>query len=108
LYGGKTDAFEKMQSILQIKFNVLHRWRGKSPKLTIEDKLYITLKHLREYRTMKSIGADYDISRNAVCDTIQWVEYTLAKDKTFRIPDKKALKRKTSSNEYIVVDVTKA
>jgi hypothetical protein len=97
-----------MRSILQKEFDILHRRGGKPPKLTIEDKLYITLKYLREYRTMESIGADYGVGKSAVCETIQWVEDTLTKDKTFRLPDKKALKRKTSSIEYIVVDVTES
>jgi hypothetical protein len=55
---------------------------------------------------MESIGAGYGAGKSAVCETIQWVEDTLAKDKTFRLPDKKALKRKALSIEYIVADVT--
>jgi hypothetical protein len=103
LYGVKPDTFEKMRSILQKEFDILHRRGGKPPKLTIADKLNITLKYLREYRTMESIGADYGVGRSAVCETIQWVEDTLTKDKTFRLPDKK-----TSSIEYIVVDATES
>jgi hypothetical protein len=108
LHGVKPDTFEKMRSILQKEFDILHRRGGKPPKLTIADKLYITLKYLRECRTMESIGADYGVGKSAVCETIQWVEDTLAKDKTFRLPDKKAIKRKTSSIEHIVVDVTES
>jgi predicted DNA-binding protein YlxM (UPF0122 family) len=108
LYGVKPDTFEKMKKILQKAFNVLHKNGGKPPKLTVEDKLYIALKYLREYRTMESIGADYGVCKSAVCDAIQWVEDTLAKERTFRLPDKKVLKRKASSIEYIVVDVTES
>jgi predicted DNA-binding protein YlxM (UPF0122 family) len=108
LYGVKPDTFEKMKTILRKEFEVLHRQGGKPPKLTIEDKLYITLKYLREYRAMENIGAEYGVDRSAVCETIQWVEDTLAKDKTFQLPDKKVLKRKASSIEYIVVDVTES
>ncbi|MDR2602662.1 MAG: transposase family protein [Spirochaetaceae bacterium] len=108
LYGVKPDVFEKMKSILQKEFDILHRRGGKPPKLTIEDKLYITLKYLREYRTMESTGGDYGVGKSAVCETIQWVEDALIKDKTFRLPDKKVLKRGESSIEYIVVDVTES
>jgi predicted DNA-binding protein YlxM (UPF0122 family) len=108
LYGVKPDTFEKMKTILQKEFGVLYRQGGKPPKLTIEDKLYITLKYLREYRTMESIGNDYGVGKSAVCESIQWVEDTLEKDKTFRLPDKKVLKRNGSSIEYIVVDVTES
>ncbi|MDR2659680.1 MAG: hypothetical protein LBC27_06805 [Spirochaetaceae bacterium] len=56
----------------------------------------------------KCIGNDYGVGKSAVCETIQRVENTLIKDKTFRLPDKKVLKRGTSSIEYIVVDVTES
>ncbi|MHB9292450.1 hypothetical protein Holit_01547 [Hollandina sp. SP2] len=87
---------------------MLHRQGGKPPQLTIEDKLYSTLRYLREYRTMESIGADYGVGRSTVSETIQWVEDTLVKDKTFRLPDKKVLRRKASSIEYLVVDGTES
>jgi hypothetical protein len=58
LYGVKPDTFHKMLLILQKDFNALHKNRGKSPKLTLEDKLYIALKYLREYRTMDGIAED--------------------------------------------------
>jgi hypothetical protein len=36
----------------------LHKNGGKPPKLTPEDKRYVALKYLREYRTMDSIAAE--------------------------------------------------
>ena len=108
LYGVKPDTFEKMKATLQKAFNALHKQGGKPPKLTVEDKLYITLKYLREYRTMESIGADYGVGKSAVSETIQWVEDALAEDKTFQLPDKKILQKNTASIEYIVVDVTES
>jgi hypothetical protein len=58
LYGVKPATFEKMLSSLQKEYNTLHQQGGKPPKLTVEDKLSITLKYLREYRTMDSIAAE--------------------------------------------------
>jgi hypothetical protein len=108
LYGVKPGTFEKMKAVLQKAFDELRKQGGKPPKLTVEDKLYITLKYLREYRTMESIGADYGVGKSAVCESIQWVEDALAEDKTFRLPDKRILKKASSSIEYIVVDVTES
>jgi hypothetical protein len=108
LYGVKSDTFNKMLSILQKEFNEMHMNGGKPPKLTPEDKLCVTLKYLREYRTMDSIAAEYGVCKGTVCLAVQWVEDTLVKDGTFELPGKRVLKRKSASIEYIVVDVTES
>jgi hypothetical protein len=108
LYGVKPGTFYQMLSILQKAFDALHEKGGKPPKLIVEDKLYVALKYLREYRTMDSIAAEYGVCKGTVCLAIQWVEDTLVKDGTFALPGKKALKRKSNSIQYIVVDVTES
>jgi hypothetical protein len=108
LYGVKPDTFEKMMVILQKEYDKMHKTGGAPPKLTVKDKLTATLKYLREYRTMESIGADYHVRKSTICESIQWVENTLAKDKTFKLPDKKVLKEASDSIEYIVIDVTES
>jgi hypothetical protein len=64
-----------MESILQKEFNKLHRSGGKPPKLSVRNKLWITLKYLREYRTRESIAHDYSVCKSTVCETIQWVAH---------------------------------
>jgi hypothetical protein len=108
LYGVKSATFHAMRVILQKEFNALHKNGGKPPKLTPEDKLYSTLKYLREYRTMDSIAAEYGVCKGTVCLAIQWVEDTLVKDGSFALPGKKKLKRKSASITYVVVDVTES
>jgi len=56
LYGVKPETFEKMSAILQREYGKLHKSGGSPPKLIVNDKLTATLKYLREYRTMESIG----------------------------------------------------
>ena len=108
LYGVKPDTFKKMLSILQGKYDALHQNGGKPPKLTVEDTRYITLKYLREYRTMDSIAAEYRVCKGTVCLSIQWVESTLAEDGAFALPGKRKLKRKSDRIQYVVVDVTES
>ena len=108
LHGVKPPTFEKMLSILQREYDTLHQKGGKPPKLTVEDKLCITLKYLREYRTMDSIAAEYGVCKGTICLSIQWVEDTLVKDGTFALPGKKVLKRKSGTIQYVVVDVTES
>ena len=105
VYGVKPDTFSKMLAILQKEFEAMHKNGGKPPKLTPEDKLYITLKYLRDYRTMDSIASEYQVCKGTICLSIQWVEDTLVQDGTFALPGKRKLKRKSATIEYIVVDV---
>jgi hypothetical protein len=108
LYGVKPAAFEKMLSIPQRKYDVLHQKGGKPPNLTVKDKLCITLKYLREYRTIDSIAAEYGVCKGTVCLSIQWAEDTLTEDGTSALPGKKKLKRKSASMQYVVADVTES
>jgi hypothetical protein len=108
LYGVKPGTFQKTLLILQKEFDALHKRGEKPPKLVPEDKLYITLKYLREYRTMDGIAAEYGVCKGTICLAIQWVEDTLVKEGTFALPGKKALKRKSPEIQYIVVDVTES
>jgi len=108
LYGVKPETFEKMKAILQKEYDEMHKLGGSPPKLTVQDKLTITLKYLREYRTMESIGADYGVSKSTVCESIQWVENTLLNNKTFKLPDKKVLKKTSDTIECIIVDVVES
>jgi hypothetical protein len=105
LFGVLPETFDKMAVILQKEYDKQHKHGGSPSKLSVSDKLTVTLKYLREYRTMESIGADYGVSKSTVCETIQWVENTLAKDKAFKLPGKKVLKKAENGIEYIVVDV---
>ena len=59
LWGVKPDTFKQMAVILHKEYNKMHKKGGSPPKLSVEDKLFITLKYLREYRTMEHIGSDY-------------------------------------------------
>jgi hypothetical protein len=88
LYGVKPRIFEKMLAILQREYDALHQKGGKPPKLTVKDKLSITLKYLREYRTMDSIAAEYGVCKGTICLSTQWVQETLTEDGTFTLPGK--------------------
>jgi hypothetical protein len=108
MFGVKIESFNKMRAILQKEYDRIHKRGGSPPKMTVEDKLFATLKYLREYRTMEHISGDYGVSKSTICESIQWVENTLIKDGTFNLPGKKILKKAKSVIEYIVIDVTES
>ena len=65
LLGVKPKTFEKMLSILQKKYAQNHKFDGRPPKLSVKDKLMITLKYQSEYQTMEHIVHDYGVSRRS-------------------------------------------
>jgi hypothetical protein len=100
------EIFEQMKSIHPKEFDELPKQGGSPPKLSVEDKLSITLKYLREYRTMESIGSDYGVSKSRVSETIQWVEDRLIRDETFKLPGKEFLSGRPQEIQGNVVEVT--
>jgi hypothetical protein len=108
MFGVKPETFKKMKEILEKEYDKMHQKGGSHPKMTVEDKLYSTLKYLREYRTMEHIGGDYGVSKSTIWESIHWVENTLKKDGTFDLPGKKVLTKAPVKIEYIVIDVTES
>ena len=108
MFGVKIHTFKKMKEILDKEYGKMHKKGGSPPKMSVEDKLYAALKYLREYRTMESIGGDYGVSKSTICESIQWVENTLTKDGTFKLPGKRALKEAGGAIAYAVIDVTES
>jgi len=106
LFGIKKETFTKMLEILNNKYIELHKQGGKKPKLSVLDKLIITLGYYREYRSMKNIAFDYGVVKSTVCDSINWVEQTLIKDGTFSLPKKRKLLEDNIEVEAILVDAT--
>lgn len=106
LFGVKKDTFTKMLEILNNKYVELHKQGGNKPKLSVLDKLIITLGYYREYRSMKNIAFDYGVVKSTICDSINWVEQTLIKDGTFSLPKKRQLLEDNIEVEAILVDAT--
>lgn len=106
LFGVKKRTFEAMLGVLEAAYVQLHAKGGKPPKLSVLDKLVITLGYYREYRTQQHIAFDYGVVKSAVCDSIKWVETELLKSEQFHLPGRKALQQAEAKIEVILVDVT--
>ncbi len=49
------------------------------------------LEYLRDYRIYAHVAASYGIHESQIVRCVCWVEKTLIKDETFRLPGKKKL-----------------
>ncbi len=106
LFGVRKPTFEAMLTVLTERFAQMHSAGGRPPRLSVLDKLIITLGYYREYRTMQHIGFDYDVSKSRISDAVRWVEDTLLKSGQFSLPSKRALLDSNTDIEIVIVDVT--
>lgn len=108
LTGVKQATFVHMVKILEEQSSKKMAKGGRHPKLTIPDKLLMTLEYLREYRTYLHIAKGYGVSESSAFYTIRWVEDTLIKHPDFALPGKKALHKSDMKYEVILIDATES
>jgi predicted DNA-binding protein YlxM (UPF0122 family) len=106
IFGVQKPTFEAMLTILEKEFEQLHKHGGRPPKLSVLDRLVVTLGYYREYRTMAHIAFDYNISKSCISDAVKWVENTLLINGTFSLPSKRELAKSDTDIEIIIVDTT--
>ena len=106
IFGVKKTTFDEMLKILEKNYAERHKKGGKPPTLSVLDKLIIMLQYYREYRSMRHIAFDYGVCKSTICDSIAWVEQTLIKSGTFRLPSKRKLIQPDCNLEVVVVDAT--
>lgn len=108
LTGVYRQTFEKMIDVLSKADKIKKSKGGRPSKLSIEDKLLMTLEYLREYRTYLHISANYGLSESNTFEVIRWVENTLIKSGEFKLPGRKALLKSDYSFEVVLVDATES
>ena len=107
LIGVTKASFDEMITVLNVAYAEKHKRRGRHTKLSNEDKLFLTLKYLRQYITQLELSYEFEVGEATVHDTIVWVEDTLVKSGKFNLPGKKAL-HEENEIEVILVDVTES
>jgi hypothetical protein len=106
--GIKRKTFDRMCEILQEADTIKKSKGGRPNKLSIADRLLMTLEYLREYRTYAHIGASFGLSESNTFETIRWVENVLIKSKEFRLPGRKALLKSDVEYEVILIDASES
>ena len=106
MIGVTKETFEKMLEILESANKEMHKRGGMPSRLSVLDKLVVMLGYYHDYRTMKNIAFDYDVSKSRICDAISWVEETLIKDGTFALPSKREVLKSNNKISVAIIDVT--
>ncbi len=106
ILGVTKHTFDCMLKFLEQAYAEKHKKGGRRlSKLSLSDKLVITLSYYREYRPMRNIAFDWEVSKSIVNDSIHWVEEVLAKSKDFALPSKRKLV-KEDAPFVVLMDVT--
>jgi hypothetical protein len=108
LTGIKRTTFGQMIGILKKAEDAQKELGGKPNKLSLEDRLLMTLEYLREYRTYFHISRSYGISESACYRNIRWVEDILIKDGAFSLPGRKELLKSEVEYEVVLIDATES
>ncbi len=108
LTGVKRSTFERMLEILLDAEIKKKRQGGRPSKLTLEDRLLMTLEYLREYRTYFHIGQSYGVSESNAYQAIRWIEDHTIRSKAFSLPGRKALLKSENEFEIILIDATES
>jgi hypothetical protein len=106
LTGVKRKTFEVMLALLEAAELILKSQGGKPNKLSIENRLLMTLEYLREYRTYFHISRSYGMSESTCYRNIRWVENSLIKSGKFSLPGRKTLVKNDSGYKVILIDAT--
>jgi len=104
LCGVQPETFEAMLSVLrQVESD---KPPGRPSKLSLEDRLLMTLEYWREYRTYFHIGQAWGVNESTAYRIIRRIEDILVSSRAFTLPGKKQLQKSDYQLEVVVVDVT--
>ncbi|MBW3058726.1 MAG: IS5/IS1182 family transposase [Spiroplasma poulsonii] len=107
LTGIKKSTFNKMLDILKVAEIEKFKKGGKTNKLSLENRLLMTLLYWREYQTYFHLGKSFDISEANCYRNIKWIENILIKNSDFQqLAGKKALINDYFNDKTIIIDAT--
>ena len=104
--GVTREVFDKALGILKAKYAEEHL-QGGQPGMPVELRLTLALEYWREYRSIRHMANDHQISRTQINRAILWVEDILSESDEFRLKELKERFKPGEESEIqvIVVDV---
>jgi Helix-turn-helix of DDE superfamily endonuclease len=107
LTGVQKGTFARMVEVLTGAEQQKHsKHGGRTPRLSIEDRLLMALMYWRENRTYFHVAQAYGMSDSECWRTIRWIEDTLIRSGVFRLPGKKQLVEEGTAFEVVLIDAT--
>ena len=106
--GVKNPTFTLMIDLITRTEEGQKKKGGRPKKLSVENRLLMTLEYLREYRTYFHIAQNYGVAESVCYENIKAIENILIKSKKFSLPKRKEILMSEDSIEVILVDATES
>lgn len=106
--GVKKPTFLLMINIIKKVEKEQKKKGGRPKKLSVEDRLLMTLEYLREYRTYFHIAQNYGVAESVCYENIKAIESILIKSGKFSLPKRKEILMDENPIEIVLVDVTES
>lgn len=104
-FGVTRVVFTKMLDIIRLYDDLKKKKGGKPSKLSIEDKIKMTLSFWKDNTTYFKLAKAYNISESACFRNIIWVEDTLIKSGKFNLPKRTEIMQDKNITQ-IAIDAT--
>lgn len=107
IFGVEKCIFDRILRLLEIADTFQRKNKaGRKSRLTVLDKLVITLQYWREYRTYRHIAFDYGVGKSTIGEAINCVENTIISSGLCNLKSSRELRKNTSEIKIAIVDVT--
>ena len=107
IFGIEKYVFDRLLRLLIVADTFQRKSRaGRKSRLSVLDKLVITLQYWREYRTYRHIAFDYGVGKTQIGDAVIWVENTIIASGLCNLKSARELRENTSKISIAIVDVT--
>ena len=107
--GVTQGVFQEMLGVLLRKYAEEHSQGGR-PGLSVGLRLTLALEYWREYRSLRHMANDHQLTKSKINRAILWVENVLSESPEFKLKDLKERFKPDESNEpeievVLIVDV---
>ena len=107
IFGVEKYVFDRLLRLLEVADAYQRKSNaGRKGRLSVLDKLVITLMYWREYRTYRHIAFDYGVGKTQIGDAVIWVENTIIASGICNLKSARELRDNPSKIKIAIVDVT--
>jgi len=107
IFGVEKYVFDRLLRLLVVADTFQRKsTAGRKGRLSVLDKLVITLMYWREYRTYRHIAFDYGVGKTQIGDAVLWVENTIIASGLCNLKSARELRDNPSKIKIAIVDVT--